>query len=713
MAAPPPAEVTVRRRAQVQARLQDHILAWARDVRSGRLRYILELSESERGAACGCMCASCDQPLVAVNAAKSEWARRPHFRHESGNEAHSCQILSARAALLASLQAGEMIALPRLRRSISIDGLSGTSYEGWVEIAPQLVRIGRVQFSDTTKAELLLDDGRRVQVVVVGSASPAGANAGETLVPRIEICIDDPALSTMSPEELRARLVPALETGTWCGHWPDAAADAVARGDALRAASDAFDWDPDVGELSADLRRESRLHREVKAILAQASSISLPGWWLRRDGEIVTDPARGGCIKLLSARLERKLGRIIPDVIADTEAEGELLVEVTVTNTITAERLERIRAVNLATIEINFSGMAGVVSRDTLRDLVLNRVVGKKWLHHPAVATPQTPALEPAPVQLPRPEISELGLRQPENAVKRKADLLMIPAETWGQSYLSAVRELARIDVAIDEDQLWDPAHERDEAYRAVLHAADGLYLHGYPQALDHRLFDNQRTMLHRLMSIMTGTPVAYRYGKIWQVINSMLTDTMPEPKSWHSLYLLAIREREHHLSFSEKQRELLDEWRRRVRASLRQNEDDYRRDPRYDRLLELLFPDLSFGLENLGLKRPPAAAIPHPEGADPDLIDTRYYEEWAYDRWTWTMSPVAVVRDLEVVGAKARIEGWTVDDDSILYQLLRQRFSTNAEVWILASVVAGKLSIDPSPVLRFLRRNGYIMLKH
>lgn len=57
MAAPPSAQVTVRRRGQVQARLQDHILAWARDTRSGRLRYIMELSELERGAACGCTCA--------------------------------------------------------------------------------------------------------------------------------------------------------------------------------------------------------------------------------------------------------------------------------------------------------------------------------------------------------------------------------------------------------------------------------------------------------------------------------------------------------------------------------------------------------------------------------------------------------------------------------------------------------------------------------
>lgn len=708
MTTPAPALVTVRRREQVQARLQDHILAWAKEARSGRLRYIMELNELERGAACGCTCVSCNQPLVAVNAAKSEWTRRPHFRHESGTESHSCQVLSARAALLASLQDGDMIVLPRLRRSVSVQGLSGTSYEGWFEVAPQRVRIEQVRFADTTTAEILLDDGRRVTVVVIGSAGHFSAGAsGETLVPRIEICIDDPSLATFSPEELRERLVPALETAPWCGHWPDAAGDALAREDALRAAADALDWDTDGEELPADLRRESLLHREVKAILAEATSVLLPHWWITSTGTVATDSTKSARVQLVGARLEKKLGRIIPDVIAELKSGSELLVEVTVTNTITPERLERIRAVNLATIEIDFSRMAGALSREALRRLVLDQVDGKVWLHHPAAGA----SVEIAPPAA-APGMFEFGPRRAGDAAKQKVAMLTTPAATWAASYLSAVRELARIDVAIDEDQLWEPERDREEAYQGVLRAADGLYLHGYPEALDHRLFNNQRTMLHRLMSIMTGSPVAYRYSKIWQVINSMLTDTMPEAKSWHSLYLLAIQEREQQLPFSDKQRVLLDEWRGRVRTSLRQNEDDYRRDPRYDRLFELLFPDLSFGLENLRIKRAPLAPAAQPAGADPDLIDARFYDESGYDQWIWSMPTVSVMRNLEMDASRARIDGWVVGQDSILYQLVRARLSTTSDVWITASIVAGKLDVGPASILRFLRRNGYIMLK-
>lgn len=709
MTTPAPAHITVRRSGQTQARLADHILAWAKDTRSGRLRYIMELGELERGAACGCTCVSCNQPLVAVNAAKAEWARRPHFRHESGTESHSCQVLSARAALLASLQDGDMIVLPRLRRSVSVQGLSGAFYEGWFEVAPQRVRIEQVRFSDTTTAEILLNDGRRLSVVVTGSAGHLAAGAdGETLVPRIEICIDDPALATLSPEELRARLVPALETAPWCGHWPDAAGDALAHQNALRAAEEALDWDLGGDDLPADLRRESLLHREVKAILAQAASLLLPGWCITSTGGIATDPAKSARVHLAGARLEKKLGRIIPDVIAELKSGSELLVEVTVTNTITAERLERIRAVDLATIEIDFSRMAGVLSREALRHLVLDQVDGKTWLHHPAVG-----ALVDAATPAPAPGAFEFGPRQAGDAAGRKAAMLTTPAASWAASYLSAVRELARIEVAIDEDQVWEPEREREEAYQSVLRAADALYLHGYPEALDHRLFYNQRTMLHRLMSIMTGSPVAYRYSKIWQVINSMLTDTMPEAKSWHALYLLAIQEREHQLPFSDKQRVLVEEWRRRVRTSLRQDEDDYRRDPRYDRLFELLYPDLSFGLENLRLKRAFVALPAQPAGADPDLINARFYDESGYDRWKWSMPTIAVVRNLEMAASRARIDGWTVGPDSILHHLVRERFSTNSDVWITASIVAGKLGTGPAPILRFLRRNGYIMLKN
>lgn len=705
MAAPAPTQVIVRQHDRVNARLRDQSLAWARDRESGKLRYIMELGRHERGGACSCTCISCNQPLVAVNAAKAKWDRRPHFRHESGTEVHSCQVLSARAALLASLQEGDLIVLPRLRRSITVRGFSGAPYEGWTEIAPQSVRIGQLQFTDATTAEVVLDDGRRLRVVVIGSAGRDDSNGAgaETLVPRIEICIDDPALARLSPDDLRARLVPALEEGSWCGHWHDPAGDAAARDDAFRTASDALDWSADDQDLPPELRGESLLHREVKAILAQATSVLLPGWRTARDGELVTDPGSTIRAELAGARLEQKLGRIIPDVIAQLKDGSELLVEVTVTNTITPERLERIRAVNLQTIEIDFSRMAGALSREALRLLVLDQVAGKVWLHHPAAG-----AALLAPVSAPADSLFGAVPPTPVDALARRVDLLATPLETLASRYLAAVQELARIDYVI---VVMPSDGEREAAYAAVLHAADGLHLHGYPEALDYRLFDDQRTVLHRLMSIMTGQPVAYRYNRVWQVINSMLTDVSAEAKSWHGLYLLAIGERKHQLNLTNKQHELLDEWRARVRESLRSNENDYRRDPRYDRLIEVLFPQLSFGLENPRLKREVVPAVPSPPGEDPDLLDPFFYDERGSGWWTWSRPVRALVTEWEVAASQARLGDWEPEEASILHHLVREKFSTFS-VYMMAATVGAKVGLAPAPVLRFLRRFGHIKLK-
>jgi hypothetical protein len=604
MTNPESTQVTVRQQ-QVRTRLQDQILAWGRDPESGRLRYIMELGERERGRACGCVCISCAQPLVAVNAAKLEWEKRPHFRHEAGTETHSCGVLSARAALLSSLKEGDLIVLPRLRRSLSVQGFSGAFYEGWFEVAPQQARVGKVHFTDMATAEVLLDDGRRLKVVVTGSASIGGGYFGETLTPSIEICIDDAALAGMSPEELRARLVPAIKAGSWCGHWPDAVGDAAAREDAKRAAGNALDWDEGAEDLPADLRRESLLHREVKAILESATSIVVPGWKVSPTGAIQTVRERPMRVDLAGARLEKKLGRIIPDVISKLKTGEEWLVEVTVTNTITPERMGRIRAVNMPTLEIDFSHMAGAISRATLRELVLNNVVGKVWLHHPSAAGMVAAQEDPQVTRAQEQRMLDFGPRRPSTAVKTpRQKMFDIPAEQWASRYLSAVRELARIDHEVDEHELRDPVQDRQAALDAVLAAADGLHVHGYPEALDHRLFDKQRTVLHRLMSIMMGHPVAYRYEKVWQVINSMLTDVTPEAKSWHALYHLAIKAREGRLGLTAQQDARLKEWRAEVRASLKRGEDVYRRDRRYDRLFALLFPDLVLDLDNLFLTR-------------------------------------------------------------------------------------------------------------
>ncbi len=106
----------------------DLVMAWARDSTTGEPRYIGELGINQRGKRCNCECLSCGLPLVAVNAGKQTFIRRPHFRHPEGAEKDSCLVLTARAAALEALKGTDTLELPRRRQSRRVVGLSGQYY---------------------------------------------------------------------------------------------------------------------------------------------------------------------------------------------------------------------------------------------------------------------------------------------------------------------------------------------------------------------------------------------------------------------------------------------------------------------------------------------------------------------------------------------------------------------------------------------------------
>lgn len=689
-------EVAVQHVAQVRRRTGEHVLAWARQVSNGALRYILELNVSERGEACGCVCISCGNPLTAVNAATSAFIVRPHFRHQKGAEIAHCQVLSARAALLSSLQSGELITLPLTRRAVSVTGLSGTKYTAWFELAPQQVRIGRVDFRDATSAEVLLEDGRRLLVNVTGS-SLATAEDGATLLPSLVIEVDDPELAGMAPADLRSRLLPALLSGQWCGHWPSPDDERQALDEAGELARAALDFDDEHLELPPDLRRESLLHREVKSILATATSFVVPGWHIDHSGLALTLPNIQHEIVLSGARLESKLGNIIPDVIAETAEYGDLIVEVTVTNKITPERHARIRHAGLPSLEIDFSRMGGRLVRDELRSLVLNSVAGKRWLHQPIHELTEAASLTD--------EIC-FGVAWPE----KKAQRIIVDqsAEDCGANYLECVGYLAKLDAVEDSErerlgQHWVQA--REVAYRDVLCAADSLHQRGFPEALDYRLFDDGHTILHRVMSIARDKPVGYRYNSSWQVINTMLTDG-PGARSWHSLYLIAIKV--YAPTMNDSQRKRYEEWRDEVRLEVKRGQAGYLRDSKYDSLFGLLFPEMLPALSQAAAKsRVQGRTHKITRRDDAKMEWTRFADD--EQRWFWTLPLAIVTQQFELAASSARLEGWSVDESSLLYHLARTRYVKHVSVFV--SHICNELRLPQGLVRRYLYREGYISM--
>jgi len=374
-------------------------LKWAHDARTGEPRYIHDAEVSEGRAEC--QCPSCHLSLTPVLAGQP-LHRNPtaHFRHPKGAQKDNCTLVAARLAAIRNLQERGFIDLPRHGRSASAVGFSGQGYEGWAEMPARRVSIAGAVLHDHATALLTLNDGSELLVDLSGQRKLGGDGHGRAIV---TVSLSDPAIAMMSPEEIRARLrlLPDIQ---WCTHWNDRALQAAAAAQARQAALDAMDamdaWgdaeetsfyrslSPDLdSSVALQLRRETLLHSEVKAILEQSSHITTPGLDVEVtryapdefSGEWDSNTLRmqwltgPTTLSLKRTRLEKQQGSIVLDVIStlreprpfifgvvetwlddgfeelieDSHSSQRwpetLLVEVTVTHGIDQEKLRRIQ----------------------------------------------------------------------------------------------------------------------------------------------------------------------------------------------------------------------------------------------------------------------------------------------------------------------------------------------------------------------------------
>jgi len=589
-------------------------MAWARDVESGEPKYIFELGPDRQGSKCRCECYSCGLPLTAVNAGKTTWRRRPHFRHPEGAQKDACLVLSARAAALEMLKQEGRLTLPSRRRSSQVAGLSGKYYDAWVSTPPEPVRISNFSTVDRVSAILTLDDGRQLRVSLAGKVETQGDDGA---LPTIALEIGDPRIAAMPPAELKKRLHLLVEQAVWCGHWKDDELEAEATKAAKAQADASLDWldEVDLLEAPSGTSRETILHLLAKSILEQEQRIRLPGLesmvavdlpFGRTERREAAIPGRE--VKLGGVTREKRLGRIQPDVVAEVVCSGNepepleaspLLIEVTVTHGIDEEKLARIRQLNLPTLEIDVSRMGGNVTKGEFVRLLIDEVAGKRWVHHPWLE-------------------QERAKLEAELAPTRES--LSIPAQTWGRNYLDAIvkhstlRAFAEIR-GTQKEQI-------SAALAQIKQCADGLALHGYPEAKEEDLYRLQGCILDRLLSIKDDTVVGYRLGTTWQVLNAILCEGTPYSK-WQTLYLAALRVYQPNLSGEHSER--VNNWRKRVLVSLKAGESIYQRSSRYDKLLSLLFPEMA-----KLLRRPlpyPSIDTPTAQESSPRRTYGRYYE--------------------------------------------------------------------------------------
>ena len=621
-------------------------LKWANDADSGELRYIHD--DAVVAKRCACVCAACSLPLTPVLPGQPQRTRpSSHFRHPDGTTKDSCVVVSARIAAVWRLREIGVIDLPRHKVGANAVGFSGAGYEGWAEAPAETVAISHAHMVDYATALLTLDDGRQLYVDLTGTKEQDDSGGSHAV---ISVDLSDPALAGMSIEEIRARLklVPPVK---WCSHWQGMQLSIFAATKAAEKARSALDaWTTEDEEefqthlppgLDAEhvrvTRRETLLHKTVKAILADAKSILVPPLVVTVAREL-PDDAQGEDwddrtvrmtwgsgeqkLPLEEARLERKLQQIVPDVIAilpklhrtppgatETRVEGgfeeptfydqydqlgmywssTLLIEVTVTHGIDAIKAEKIKMVDLPVLEIDFSRLGGITSVQGLRELVVDTTVGKRWVHHPDTRRQRRRLIE---------EIADHPLAQRfkyETASARRPRYLSKSAAHWADQYLTAFiafhdenmrrwQQKKKTGFALPELEQVEIDHMED-----FVEAADALEALGYSGGMDSDL----HALLRRLVSLKMNRGVGYRLQTGFQVFNTITNDGEKQQR-WWTLYTIAVKAFELKAKhFSPDQGRKFDNWRAPLVQPIKERESRILRPATYDALLGVLFPEM------------------------------------------------------------------------------------------------------------------------
>lgn len=128
---------------------------------------------------------------------------------------------------------------------------------------------------------------------------------------------------------------------------------------------------------------ETALHKFAKEILGRRLRLTLPALALEEDGDRWIRYG-GGTHAFDEAVLERRLGDIVPDVVV-RRGGRDLLVEFAVTHVCEPGKVDRIRELDVAAIEIDLSRVPRDADRADLETAILE-TAPRVWIHNPLLA---------------------------------------------------------------------------------------------------------------------------------------------------------------------------------------------------------------------------------------------------------------------------------------------------------------------------------------
>jgi hypothetical protein len=388
------------------------LMAWAYTATTKRATHIGSLGREQTGLKCDCVCPACGGILEAVNAGRpAEYFQqpnrsRPFFRHHTGQQLHGCLVRIAQLAALHLLLSQNEIDLPPPKAIRSVIGASGSIYSAEVIGQRKRALIVERYWIDDQMARITLDDGRVILFQLSGSPVRSEEGSFDAL---ITIRIDDPEVSTWSPEKILEKAELVDKWLCWDRHWLDDELNAHAQARAEEDARGNLDLSPDdltfPEGMSPLQRSESVLHWVIKEMLAGAGTIRTPEY-----SDIVSEPIPPGRplereivflamqLKLTNVRVEFDMSGMIPDILCTAQnADGssppfELMIEVAVTHRVDSEKKSLIEAKGIACIELDVRLLkrSGRVPLEQLREMVCDDPSNKVWISHPEIHIQRT-----------------------------------------------------------------------------------------------------------------------------------------------------------------------------------------------------------------------------------------------------------------------------------------------------------------------------------
>ena len=137
---------------------------------------------------------------------------------------------------------------------------------------------------------------------------------------------------------------------------------------------------------------ETSIHEMSKQILLEARSIILPEL-VCRINEDSKSTRNILDITLLNEQIwawkdignsEIFIQNIKPDFFVNT-SQGDLLIEIAVTHFCDEKKLQKLKSLNFAAIEIDLSNCPRIASKEDLRHIIINELEGKSWLSYPGL----------------------------------------------------------------------------------------------------------------------------------------------------------------------------------------------------------------------------------------------------------------------------------------------------------------------------------------